>query len=59
MQDGCARSEEAGAWLRENLKDKPESKIDISWTQRPEPDEAGFARFLAALFTPLPDTPEA
>ncbi|MFJ4623681.1 hypothetical protein [Streptomyces sp. NPDC088812] len=60
MQDGDAtRAEEAGEWLRKNLKDKPEPKVDIRWTQRQEPDDAGFARFLAALFTPLPDGPEA
>lgn len=60
MQDGKdIPAEEAGAWLRENLKDAPEPKVDISWTMREEPDEAGFARLLAILFAPPSDSPTA
>jgi hypothetical protein len=57
MQERAERAEEAGAWLRKNLKDKSEPKIDISWSLKEERDDAGFARFLAALFTPADDSP--
>lgn len=30
MQDGSARADEAGAWLRERFKDDPEPRIDIT-----------------------------
>jgi hypothetical protein len=62
MQDGEARlirAAEAGEQLRELVKDKPDPKVDITWTHRTERDDAGFARFLNALFTPIPDGPEA
>jgi hypothetical protein len=56
MQDGNAiPAEAAGEWLRDHFKDDPSPRVDIAWTVREEVDEAGFARFLAALFTPLPD----
>jgi hypothetical protein len=60
MQDGKAiAAEGAGEWLRDHFKGDPEPRISIAWTVRDEPDEAGFARFLAALFTPITDGPEA
>jgi hypothetical protein len=60
MQDGNAiPADAAGEWLRENLKDTPEPKVSIEWTMRPERDDAGFARLLSALFTPIHDGPEA
>lgn len=60
MQDGKAiPAKEAGEWLRKNLEGRPDPKVSIEWTARPERDDAGFARFLAALFTPITDSPEA
>lgn len=58
MQDGKdIPAEEAGQWLREHFEGDPEPKISIEWTMRAERDDAGFARFLAALFTPQGDSP--
>lgn len=51
MQDGSARSEEAGAWLREN---KPE--ISIRWDAADEHDEDAYRRLLELLFSPRADT---
>ena len=60
MQDGAAiPADAAGEWLRKNLKDTPEPKISIEWSERTERDDAGFARLLGALFTPLDDSPTA
>lgn len=50
MQDGSERSEEAGAWLRENLKDTPDPKVDITWESGPGPTPAQRARLLEILF---------
>lgn len=58
MQDGKAvPADEAGEWLRKHSEDNPHPEISIEWTVRKEPDDAGFARLLSALFTPLPDSP--
>lgn len=58
MQDGEAiPADEAGEWLRDRFRDGSEPKIEIAWTARQERDDAGFARLLSALFTPLPDGP--
>jgi hypothetical protein len=60
MQDGNAiPADRAGAWLRDHFQDDPAPRVDITWTKREEADDAGFARFLSALFTPIPDAPEA
>lgn len=59
MQDGNAIPAEAGEWLREHFKDDPAPRVDIAWSAAEDRDDAGFARFLNALFTPIPDGPEA
>jgi hypothetical protein len=59
MQDGKAiPADGAGEWLRNHVAGGSEPEITIEWTERHERDDAGFARFLAALFTPLPDSPK-
>ena len=50
MQERSDRAEEAGAWLRENLKDKPEPKVTLTWEQGPGFTPAQRARLLEILF---------
>ncbi len=35
MQDGDARADDAGAWLRDHFKDDPEPRIDITLEPAP------------------------
>ncbi|MFI6873555.1 hypothetical protein ACIBL6_08965 [Streptomyces sp. NPDC050400] len=57
--DARARGEEAGEWLRERFEGgDPEPKISINWVARDDRDDAGFARLLKALFTPIRDERE-
>ncbi|WNM31317.1 hypothetical protein RKE30_13335 [Streptomyces sp. Li-HN-5-11] len=57
MQDGNAiPADEAGEWLRTNLKDKPDPKV----TFRDEaPDPVAYRRVLEILFHPRTDEPAA
>jgi hypothetical protein len=54
MQDGEAiRADEAGEWLRKNLKDKPERHSELIIRDKAM-DPASRARLLEILFGPLP-----
>jgi hypothetical protein len=55
MQDGEAiRADEAGEWLRENLKDKPEPKVTLS-IEGDGVSPAAYRRVLEILFRPRAD----
>ncbi|MEV5959504.1 hypothetical protein AB0M11_38175 [Streptomyces sp. NPDC051987] len=55
MQDGNALpAEEAGEWLRSNLKDAPEPKVSITFTGEPV-DATAYRRILEILFRPRAD----
>jgi hypothetical protein len=59
MQDGSAiPAEEAGAWLRKNLKDKPDPKVNITFRDE-VPDPVAYRRILEILFRPRTDEPAA
>lgn len=52
MQDGEAVSaEEAGEWLRKNLKDKPDPKVTLT-IEGEEVSPAAHRRVLEILFRP-------
>lgn len=50
MQENAIRAQEAGEWLRKNLKDTPEPKVTLSWEADPSPSPAKRARLLEILF---------
>lgn len=53
MQDGEAiRAEEAGEWLRKNLKDRPEPKITFVIRDDAQPNPVARQRLLEILFAP-------
>jgi hypothetical protein len=57
MQDGTSLpAEEAGQWLRENLRDTPEPKISMRWDVNDEHDEDAYRRLLKLLFGPRADS---
>lgn len=58
MQDGESRADEAGEWLRKNLRDKPDPKVDITFRDE-APDLVAYRRVLEILFRPRTDEPAA
>ena len=54
MQDGADRADEAGEWLRENLKDVPEPKVTLTFREEGA-DPAAYRRILEILFRPRRD----
>lgn len=55
MQDGAARGEQAGAWLREHFKDDPEPRVSITF-EGDAMDSAAYRRLLEILFSPRADS---
>lgn len=59
MQDGSEiPADEAGRWLRENLKDAPEPKVSIAFRDE-HPDPVAYRRILEILFSLRADRPAA
>ena len=55
MQDGEARGEQAGAWLRDRFKDDPQPRVSITF-EGEAVDSAAYRRLLEILFSPRADS---
>jgi hypothetical protein len=60
MQDGAARGDEAGEWLKRHFADDPapEVRVTSEWRDQ-QPNVAAYRRVLEILFTPRTDRPAA